>query len=73
MLSRAILVKDLIESQRNTIQMSSQSDFMGGTASVGICGTGLLEGHGQHLLTVLLLIPFNYLPLIFNFEQSRLE
>ena len=35
MLSRAILVKDLIESQRNTIQMSSQSDFMGGTASVG--------------------------------------
>ena len=26
------------------------------------CGTNLLEGPGQHLLTVLLSIPFNYLP-----------
>ena len=35
MLSRAILVRDLIESQKNTIQMSSPSDIMGGIASVG--------------------------------------
>ena len=64
-MSRAILVKDLIESQKNTIQMSSQSDIMGGTI--------LLKGPGQHLIPVLLLIPFNYLPFMFNFEQSRLE
>ena len=63
-MSRAILVKDLIESQKNTIQ-PSQSDIMGGII--------LLKGPGQHLIPVLLLIPFNHLPLMFNFEQSRLE
>jgi hypothetical protein len=69
MLSRAILVKDLIESQKNTIQMSSQSDITGGIASVGDLWYKFVKMPEQHLL----LIPFNNIPLMFNFEQSRLE
>ena len=36
---------------------------------MGICGTSLLEGPGQHLLTVLLQIPFNYL----SWSKVRIE
>jgi hypothetical protein len=28
----------------------------------GICGTSLFEGPGQHLLTVFLSMPYDYLP-----------
>ena len=34
-----------------------------------LCGTSLLEGPGQHLLTVLLQIPFNYL----SWSKVRIE
>ena len=36
---------------------------------MGICGTCLLEGPGQHLLKVLLQIPFNYL----SWSKVRIE
>ena len=41
-----------------------------GRCQLEICGTSLLEkGPGQHLLTVLLLIPFNYLPWLRMVEE----